>query len=201
MALAGADGYELGYRQIFGGRLELSFAYWLLDLQGELTWVGDEGGTELSGPTRRHGPELSVKWKISDNLWMDGEAYSSRGHFRGTSEAIAGAPRFVFNGGIAFKAPRGLAGNFRLRHLGDHPIVADNSAEADGYTVADLYLSYPVSERLDVVLSIENLFDADVKEAQTYFASRLPLETAPVLDNHFTPGNPFTWRVGFEFRF
>ena len=43
--------------------------------------------------------------------------------------------------------------------------------------------------------------DARYREAQTFFASRLPHESAPVDDVHFTPGNPRAIRIGLEYRF
>ncbi len=201
VALAAADGYEAGYRQVLFDRLELSLAYWLLDLEGELVFVGDEGTTELSGPTRRHGPEAEAKFRINDFLWADAEMSYTFSGFRGSEDVIARAPRFVASGGLAFETPYRLSGNLRLRHVGSHPIVEDDSAQAEGYTVADLFLKYPLRDRLQLSLSVENLFDAEVKEAQTYFESQLPGEPNPVSDNHFTAGNPFTLRAGIRFSF
>ncbi|HLU99771.1 MAG TPA: TonB-dependent receptor [Acidobacteriota bacterium] len=201
VALAAADGYELGYRQIFAGRLELSAAYWLLDLESELVFVGDEGTTEINGPTRRHGPELEVKWKFNDSLWIDMESSYSRGHFRGTDEVIPRAPRLVTSGGLSFATARGFTGNLRFRQVGDHPLVEDNSVQAEGYTVIDLYLNYPFTDRWKGILAIENLFDVEYKQAQTYFESRLPSEPFPVADNHFNPGNPFGLRLGLQYSF
>ncbi len=124
-ALAAADGYELGYRQLWGNRVEWSLSYWLVDLEGELVWVGDQGVTELGGLTRRHGPEVELKWKLSDYLWVDVETFYSRGHFRGTNDVIARAPRFAASGGLAFQFPQGPGGNVRVRHLGSHPLAED----------------------------------------------------------------------------
>lgn len=201
VALAGADGYEVGYRQIFAGRLELAAAYWLLDLEGELVFAGDEGTTELRGPTRRHGPEVEAKWKLTDFLWIDTEASFSRGFFRGSREAIPRAPQRVISGGLSFVSPKGLAGNLRLHHLGDHPLVEDRSVQAEGYTVADLYLQSSFGERWQLFLAVENLFNARYKEAQTFFESRLPWEELPVGDTHFIPGNPFNLQLGLQYRF
>ena len=49
--------------------------------------------------------------------------------------------------------------------------------------------------------SIENLFNTNYKEAQAYFPSRLRHEPSPVWDNHFTPGAPFTFRIGVQYDF
>ena len=201
VALAAADGYEVGYGQVFADRLSISLAYWVLDLEGELVFVGDEGRTEISGPTRRRGPEVEARLKLRERLSVDGAVFYSDGHYRGSEEVIARAPRLVASSGVSFESFFGLSGNLRLRHVGNHPLVEDGSVEASGYTAADLYLRYGLSKRWEAVVAVENLFDAEIKEAQTYFASRLPFETTEVSDNHFTPGNPFTLRLGLQYRF
>jgi outer membrane receptor protein involved in Fe transport len=201
MALAAADGYEIGLSQRFGDRLEVNFAYWLLDLEGELVWVGDEGTTELNGPTRRHGPELEINWRITDYLWADFDLTQATGFFRGTREKIPRAPRLAYSGGLSFGHPKGLSGSLRLRGINDFPLNEDNSFRGDGHTVADLNLKQRITKWLDLVASFENLFDARFKEAQTFYASRLRFEAVAVADNHFTPGNPFTFRIGLQFNF
>lgn len=89
----------MGYRQLWGNRVEWNLAYWLVDLEGKLVWLGDEGMTELGEPTCRHGPEVELKWKLSDYLWVDAATSYSRSHFRGTKDVIVPAPRFAANGG------------------------------------------------------------------------------------------------------
>ena len=200
-ALPAAEGYEAGYRQILADRLEITFAYWLLDLSGELVWAGDEGTTALSGPTRRRGPEVEARWKITDNLWVDAEAFYSRGRFRHSSNVIARAPRLVVNGGLVFSAAGHVGGEFRIRHVGDHPLAEDNSVQAQGYTIADLNVRKSINEHWQALLTVENLFNSKVREAQTFFASRLPGEPSPVFDTHFNPGYPFTVRLGLQYNF
>ena len=65
----------------------------------------------------------------------------------------------------------------------------------------DLHARRKLSADWDALVSLENVFDADYREAQTFFPSRLAEETMPVGDIHFTPGNPRAIRVGFEYRF
>ncbi|RMG55115.1 MAG: TonB-dependent receptor [Acidobacteria bacterium] len=199
VALAAADGYEIGVSKRWGRRLEVNFAYWLLDLEGELVWVGDEGVTELRGPTRRYGPELEVHWRINEYLWANFDVTHATGFFRGTKETIPRAPRWTYAGGLTFVHPCGFSGSFRWRGIGDFPLNEEGTFRGDGYLVADLTVKQRLRKWLDVVASFENLFDAEFKEAQTFFASRLPFEAEPVADNHFTPGNPFTFRIGLQF--
>jgi outer membrane receptor protein involved in Fe transport len=199
--LAAADGYEVGARKKLGDRMEVSAAYWWLDLAGELAWLGDQGTTELKGPTRRHGPEVELKWRLARNLYWDANVNWTRAYGRGTGDRIPRAPTFLVGSGLGWRGPGKLAGNLRLRHVGAHALIEDDSARAEALTVADLGLRYPLRGGWSLLGSIENLFNADYKEAQAYFPSRLRPEAAPVWDNHFTPGNPFTFRIGVQYQF
>ncbi|HEY7532200.1 MAG TPA: TonB-dependent receptor, partial [Nitrospiraceae bacterium] len=61
--LARAKTYEVGLRSQPWGLdgLMLTVSLWAIDLQSELVFVGDEGTTEVRGPTRRRGVEAAVR--------------------------------------------------------------------------------------------------------------------------------------------
>lgn len=199
-ALPAARGYELGMRRGLG-RAEIAAAWWLLDLDSEFTWVGDEGRTEAGGPTRRHGLEVEARSRLADVLWGELDLAVSRGGYRGSDAVIARAPRFTMRGGLALTGWKGWSGQLEVRHLGGHPAVEDESVMAAGFTVADAHARRRLSPSWDALVSVENVFDARYREAQTFFASRLAAEPAAVDDLHFTPGTPRAIRVGFEYRF
>jgi outer membrane receptor protein involved in Fe transport len=199
--LPGANGYELGLRRSFGERAEIAAAWWLLDLESEFTWVGDEGITEAGGATRRHGPEIEARWRIAAPLWAELDVTASRGHYRETNEVIARAPRLTLNAAVLLTDWHDWSGHLRVRHVGDHPAVEDGSVDAAGFTVTDLHVRRRVSEDWDALVSVENLFNSSYREAQTFFPSRLANEPMAVDDIHFTPGNPRAIRIGFEYRF
>ena len=93
------------------------------------------------------------------------------------------------------------AGQARIRHVGAHAAVEDGSVEALGFTVVDLRARRRLSPRLDVLRAMENVFDTNYPEAQTFFPSRLLSEPEAVDDVHFTPGNPRAIRLGLDSRF
>jgi outer membrane receptor protein involved in Fe transport len=126
---------------------------------------------------------------------------ASRGGYRQSDEVIARAPRLTMNAALVLTDWNGWSGQARVRHIGDHPAVEDRSVVAQGHSVLDLHARRKLSADWDALFSIENVFDADYREAQTFFPSRLAEETMPVGDVHFTPGNPRAIRAGFEFRF
>lgn len=125
----------------------------------------------------------------------------SRAFFRGTKEVVARAPRLTASGGFSYHPSPAWSASLRLRHVGEHPIVEDASAFAEGYTVADLSFRYRLGRNWEALFSVENLFNREFKEAQTYFASRLRDEPEPVPGNHFNPGVPFLWKVGLQYDF
>lgn len=198
-----AVGGELGFRTRLGEWLNFGAAAWLLNLEREFVYIGDEGSTELSGRTQRYGVDFEGRLKILSWLYGDGDVTVSTGKLRDepkTANEIPLAPRFIAAGGLTVRHPSGLDGALRLRHLADRPANEDNSVVAQGYTVLDLSASYRFGS-YQVNFVVENLTDTDWNEAQFDTESRLRGETAPVSELHFTPGNPRNVRVGLSYSF
>lgn len=81
------------------------------------------------------------------------------------------------------------------------PLDEERRAQGLGYVFADLDLSYAVSSRGTVFVSLENLLGTRVREAENYYAAQLPDKLAPLDDPDFLPDRPFTFRVGIRFQF
>ena len=198
-----AIGGELGFRARVGERLNFSAAAWLLNLEQEFVYIGDEGSTELSGRTKRYGVDLEARLKLLSWLYGDGDVTISTGKLRDDPEdanAIPLAPRFIATGGLTVRHPSGIDGSLRIRHIGDRPANEDNSVTAIGYTVFDLSASYRLG-KYQLNLIMENLTDTDWNEAQFDTESRLRDESEPVSELHFTPGNPRNLRLGVSYSF
>jgi outer membrane receptor for ferrienterochelin and colicin len=199
--LPGATGYEFGVRRSLGQGVELATAWWLLDLDSEFTWVGDEGITEAGEATRRHGIEMEARWRIAAPLWAEIDVTASSGRYRESGDLIARAPRLTLNSAVVLTDWKNWSGQLRVRHVGDHAAVEDGSVNALGFTVTDVHVRRRLSAQWDALVSIENVLNNRYREAQTFFPSRLASEPMAVDDVHFTPGNPRAIRVGFEYRF
>lgn len=198
-----AFGTEIGTRIRLLDRLTVGAAAWLLDLEEEFVFVGDAGTTEPSGRTRRNGLDLEARAQIMSWLTANVDATLSRGRLRDAPEgedAIPLAPTLTSTGGITAQHPSGLRASFRYRHIGDRPANEDGSVTAEGYTVVDALGAYAFGPA-EVRLTFENLFNVEWNEAQFDTESRLPGESAPVSELHFTPGNPFNIRLGVSYRF
>ncbi|UOQ98860.1 TonB-dependent receptor [Hymenobacter sp. 5317J-9] len=189
-----ALGYELGSTFKPLPSLVVNAALWSLHLQDELVYVGDEGITESTGPTQRYGFDLALRYQLSRRLFLDGDFNYNHGR---QLEAEAGAnyiplaPTFTSTGGLTYKAPRGLSGSLRYRHIDSRPANDDGSIRARGYFLFDAVLSYTTA-RFQFGATAENLLNVRWNQAQFATQSRLPGEPAEGVDElHFTPGTHF----------
>ena len=198
-----ALGAELGCRTRLFDRLNLGVALWWMDLESEFVFVGDAGTTEASGKTRRLGVDLEGRLNLLSWLWADVDINLSQGEAVDEPEganAIPLAPKRTSTGGLTVRHPTGFEGAVRYRHLGDRPANEVDTITAEGYTVVDLNSAYRYGP-WKLNLAIENLLDTEWNEAQFDTESRLPNETEPVSEIHFTPGNPINVRLGLSYMF
>ena len=70
LGLSPGTGYEAGSRFSLGA-LKITAAYFWLNLDSELVFVGDSNAVEPKGASRRKGYELTVFWKPLDWLGID----------------------------------------------------------------------------------------------------------------------------------
>jgi outer membrane receptor protein involved in Fe transport len=205
-----ARGYELGARTRLFDALDLAGSFFLLDLDSELVWAGDEGTTEARGPTRRRGLEAEARLRILPWLFADADLTVSRATFvgnAGNADAVALAPKLIVAGGISARHPGGTYGRVGVIHLGDRPATEDRVLTAEGFTRVDATVGYRASW-FEATLGLQNVLNTEWREAQFANVSRLPDETGPEScpegtrpagedafqgceDMHFTPGAPF----------
>ena len=199
-ALPQARGYELGVRSKILPRVEVSATYWALDLKSELVFAGDDGTTEARGPSHRQGWEVTTRIRLLDWLTWSGNVTLTDSAFD-NGQAIPLAPRMTARADLTARLPWGLSASAAMRYVSDR--YADESRQqiARGYTLLDLSARYRY-KNLEAFLSVENLANAEWREAQFFFESRLPGEPAGgVPDIHYTPGNPRTFLGGLALRF
>jgi len=195
-----ASGAEVGTRVLPSHRFTFSAALWVLDLEREFVYSGDEGTTEESGATRRLGIDVETRAQLLDWLWADVDVTVSRGRFKNLSENqnyIPLAPTFTSTGGITVRHPNGIEGSVRYRHVGSRPANEDNSIRALGYTVFDGTFAYRLGDYKLMVIA-ENVFNVEWNEAQFATESQLRGEPTPVSELHFTPGSPRSVRLKIE---
>ena len=188
-----ATGADLGAIFKPSPALLFNLAGWYLHLDQEFVYVGDEAVVEAGGKTRRFGADLSVRLQMLRYLFADLDLTYSNA--RATEEpegaqSIPLAPRWTGTGGIGWDKGKGFFGSFRFRCLGDRPANGDNSLVAGGYFLLDAVTGWKRGN-WELGISAQNLLNTEWKEAQFETESRLPFETDPVSEIHYTPGTPF----------
>jgi outer membrane receptor protein involved in Fe transport len=205
--LARARTYELGARSKPWGPegIELIATLWAIDLRSELVFVGDEGTTEIRGPTRRRGVEVAARGQIWGPIYINGSLTWSKSEFV-NGDAIPLAPELTAYGAVLVQWPEGLRSQIQATYLGVRPLIEDRSANAPSWIDIGLSERYilPVKlpyGRLEAFLFIQNLLNTKWEQATFYFASRLRNEAAGVNDVHFVPGNPRFFMGGLAWYF
>ena len=202
-ALVSATGYEGGVRLKPVDGLTLTGAYWWLDLDSELLFLGDGGTTEAQGPSTRRGFELSAFYQPTRWLTVDAEYTSSRGRLSDLPDGanrIPGAIETVIAGGFVAKYDKASFA-VRARHFGRYSLIEDNSVRADPLTVVNARIEYQVG-RVELAADLLNAFNARDNEIEYFYASRLPGEAAEgVEDRHIRPVEPRQLRVSLTVRF
>ncbi|PSK93572.1 TonB-dependent receptor [Taibaiella chishuiensis] len=197
-----AHSFDLGTVVKPHPRLLLSAALWMLDLQQEFVYVGDEAIVEPSGRTRRLGMDISLRYEFLKYLFLDADINYAHARARDEAEGsnyIPLAARLTSIGGLTYR--KGAWGaSLRYRHLGNRPANEDNSVVAKGYTVFDAALNYSLRS-FEFGLQAQNVFNTAWNEAQFDTQSRLRDEVMPVSEIHFTPGTPFFVKLTAMYKF
>ena len=188
-ALVRATGYEAGVRLRPIKGLTLTGAYWWLNIDSELLFLGDGGTTEPLGSSKRRGYELGLFYQPAAWLTLDAEYTRSSGRLtdlpRG-ADRIPGALETVYAAGFVAKYRRASFA-MRLRHFGSTALIEDNSVRSDPTTVVNAQLSYRLG-RIELAADVLNLLNAHDNEITYFYASRLPGEPAGgVDDRHIRP--------------
>jgi hypothetical protein len=174
-----------------------------LNLDSELVFVGDGGGTEASRPSRRLGLELANFYQPVDWLKFDFDIAFSRARFHDDDPAnrIAGAMEKVLATGVTLGSVVGWSGSLRWRYFGSRPLVEDNSVRAKPSSLVSARVGYQFRQGVIVGVSIFNLFNSESNDIDYYYASRLPGEPRiGVEDIHFHPAEKRSIRLFLDWR-
>ncbi|MEM7504063.1 MAG: TonB-dependent receptor [Pseudomonadota bacterium] len=200
-ALVASDGAEVGVRVERGQRFNATLVAFWLELDSELVFVGDAGGTEANDGSQRIGIETTAFWQANDWLAINTAYTCTDAEFRnvpGAFNRIPGAIESNFTLGLNAAWSNGVSASMRLRYLGEAPLVEDNSVRADASTILNVSAAYRLGEfewRLDVF----NALGSDDYDISYFYASRLPGEAVGgIEDIHFHPLEPRTVRASVK---
>ncbi len=207
--LPAAWGSELGLSLRPSSKLLINIAFWTLNLDNELVFIGDEGTTENNGASRRFGIDMSTRWKISEQFSANVDVNLSNsiliekafGKRLKEDYLIPLAPRATATGGLLYRSPFGLESSLQVRHISARPANEANTVIAKGYTIFDFNVNY-FYKKNKISLSVENLLNTNWNEAQFDTESYLTnFDKMPVSELHFTPGSPLSLKIGYTRNF
>lgn len=205
--LARAQSYEVGVRSRPWGPQGVEFiaTLWRMDLKSELVFVGDEGTTEIRGPSRREGVEVAVRGQVWGPVYFNSSVTWTKAEFR-NGDAIPLAPEVTGYGAVLLRWPEGLTSQLQATYLGVRPLIEDRSVKSPSWVTFDLSERYqlPITlsyGRLEAFLFIRNLFNTQWEQAIFAFESQRRNEAVPVNDIHFVPGTPRMFMGGVAWHF
>jgi len=190
--LVRSRGAELGLRTAAVKGLVSTVSLWLLDLDSELVFVGDAGGTEPSGATRRYGVEWANFYRPLPWLVLDADLALTHGRYRGAAPAdrIANSIGTVVTAGVGVPDAAGWFGSVRLRYFGRQPLSEDNAVTAPASSTVNVVLGRK-SGSWEIAAEVLNVFDRANNDIAYFYASRLPGESEEGVDDvHFHPAEP-----------
>lgn len=194
-------GYEVGMRGFIQDRLNVSLSLWRLELDSELLFVGDAGGTEASGESTREGIEFVSYYSVNEWLSADLEYAYSSAQFddAGADDEVPGAVEGVLQAGVNLDFAQHWSASLRFRSLGERPLTEDGSVESSDTATWNLRLAFQ-QEDWRAYVDVLNLTDEEDNDIEYFYESRLASEPSGsgTEDVHFHPIEPRTTRFTIE---
>lgn len=201
--LSQGTGHEVGARFELGA-FRLTTTYWWLKLDSELKFVGDSNSVEPGAATRRRGYEIVGFWRPIEWLALDAVWTGSRARYVNSPDGVfvTGAIENAGEMGISIVQDRWEA-SLRVRHLGEYPLLEDDSLRADADTSVNLRGAWK-SDRFTVYAELLNALDEDGKDIVYYYGANIPGLDPPgeTVDGRVSRiEEPRTVRFGVKYNF
>jgi len=146
--LSPGTGHEAGAR-FEVGTVKLTTAYWWLDLDSELIFVGDSNSVEPKGASRRHGYELTLFWRPIDWLGIDAVYTGSKARYVDNPEGPYIEGSVEHSGQIGISAVKNhWEASLRIRYLGEYALTPDNAHRADADTTLSMRGAYTIGRMM-----------------------------------------------------
>ena len=166
--IAIGTGYEVGSRLSLGD-FKFTTAYWWLNQDSELIFVGDSNSVEPKGGSERDGLELTMFWQPSDWLGVDAVFTSSEARYVSNPDGpyVEQAVEEAAQLGVTLTRDSWDA-SLRMRYLGPYALDASNSRRGESLTTTNFRTAYHW-DSLTLFLEVVNLLDEEGKEIQYYY--------------------------------
>ncbi len=174
-----AKSYDVGIEHSFlDGRATASATYFRRDSNNALIFSFDTFKTENVEKTRSKGVELGLSIRPSDRLTINAQYSLVDAKDLTIGDIAFGArlarrPKDNASVAVDWKSPWGLALGSTVTITGDSfnalpNIFAPKPPRLDGFVLASLRASYPVTDQFELFGRVENLFDAQYETVRGY---------------------------------
>jgi len=205
-------GAEIGVRSAHLKGLHSTIAFFWLDIDSELLFVGDAGTTEATRPSRRYGVEIANYYSPTEWLTFDADYSLSHARFcdhETEGDYIPGSIENVVAAGVSvhdLPILSGLSAELRVRYFGPRALNEDDSVRSNDSILLNARLAYQITRNWGVSLEVFNILDRKDSEIDYWYASRLPGEPAGpdeggYDDVHFHPVSSVSVRGALTARF
>ena len=194
-------GAEIGLRTQALPDLTSTLAFWILDSDSELVYVGDAGTSEAGPGSRRYGLEAATYYRPTPWFTVDAEVSLSHARFKdsGSADRIPGSIDTMASGGITLGAAEGPFGSLRGRYFGPRPLEETGRVNSISSFTLNARVGYR-KKNWEVSVDVLNLLDRENNDIEYFYESQLPGESAPVADVHLHPAEPRTVRASVTYR-
>ena len=211
VGLSPGTGYEAGARTTLGD-FKFTAAYWWLNQDSELIFVGDSNAVEPKGASEREGMELTMFWQPLDWLGVDAVYTSSDARYVSNPDGVYVENALEEAAQIGFSATKGNWDvSARMRYMGPYALLADNSDRADTLTTLNVRGAHHWDD-LTVYAEVINALDSEDREiVYNYPAWVAGLDPAGLTSDDIdcTTTNcrmsrittPRTFRIGVSYKF
>ncbi|HSH39723.1 MAG TPA: TonB-dependent receptor [Chthoniobacterales bacterium] len=163
-ALVPSRGGELGVRTSFVPGLVSSVAFFYLQSDSELVFVGDAGAVEPSGASERYGIEFNNFYRPVEWLTLDADVALARGRFTDAGaegDKIPGAIPLSLATGVSLDLPSGIFASLRGRYFSSRPLTEDGSVESRDSLIFNARIGYRFKNpEVEIAVQVLNVFNA-----------------------------------------
>ncbi|MGB0472934.1 MAG: TonB-dependent receptor plug domain-containing protein [Porticoccaceae bacterium] len=168
-----SESWELGLDTTLSDeRIQLGATYFNAQLKDEIGSSCDANWTctpiNIEGISDRQGVELSSSFAVSDSLQVNAAyTYTDSEDPAGVEEQLRA--KHIGSINVAWQVKSDTKVNINVQHNGSQTDYGfPNPVMLDAYTLVNLNANYSASDKMDVYLSLNNLFDEDYQQVNGY---------------------------------
>lgn len=194
-------GKEIGTR-FQQDNFNVSVAYWWLNNDQELIFVGDSNTVEPKTGSKREGVEIIGYWRPFEWLAFDGVYAHTKARFVNSpgADRLPQAPDGVGEFGVSAIRDQ-FEASMRLRYLGPYAMVEDNSQRQQSVTLVNFRFAWKPAPWV-VTLELLNALDSKRQDIAYFYTTRLPGQDPAGIDGRVSRAvEPRTVRMGLKYLF